>query len=235
MVIRRRRILGTEPGVFDGERYDSVESVSTTVGFLPEGPLAERLAYTRRCVDTAAALDIPLVTFHMGMLPDSPADPAYQRLQRAVQRAVDAVGAYAARHAVVVGLETGQESAAALLAFIDRLSAPVKVNFDGGNFVAYQTGDPVDALEALYPQTVGVHIKDRLPPPEPGLIGPAERLGGGTARVDETLQRLIHLGWSEPIILETYAVRGDDPLETLTRARAYVLERLTRAARAEPA
>ena len=217
--------------VFDGERYDSVESVSTTVGFLPEGPLAERLAYTRRCVDTAAALDIPLVTFHMGMLPDSLADPAYQRLQRAV----DAVGAYAARRDVVIGLETGQESAAALLAFIDRLSAPVKVNFDGGNFVAYQTGDPVDALEALYPQTVGVHIKDRLPPPEPGLIGPAERLGAGTARVDETLRRLIHLGWSEPIILETYAVRGDDPIETLTHARAYVLERLARAGRAEPA
>src|ERR687885_221203 len=33
--------------VFDGERYDSVESVSQTVGFLPEAPLAARLAYAR--------------------------------------------------------------------------------------------------------------------------------------------------------------------------------------------
>src|SRR5215212_6069571 len=47
--------------VFDGERYDSVESVSTTVGFLPAEPLEGRLAYTRRCIDTAAALGIPLV------------------------------------------------------------------------------------------------------------------------------------------------------------------------------
>jgi L-ribulose-5-phosphate 3-epimerase len=210
--------------VFDGEQYDTVESVSTTVGFLPEGPLAGRLAYTRACIDTASALDIPLVTFHMGMLPASPADPAYQR----VQRAVDEVGTYAARRNVVIGLETGQESAAALLAFLDRLSAPVRVNYDGGNFIAYQTDDPLVALMALYPKTVGVHIKDRQPPKQPGLIGPGERLGKGTARVDETLARLVELGWSQPIVLETYAVRGDDPIETLTHARQYVLERLAR-------
>jgi sugar phosphate isomerase/epimerase len=216
--------------VFDGERYDSVETVSATVGFLPEGPLAGRLAYTRRCLDTAAALGIPLVTFHMGMLPASPADPAYQR----IRRTVDEVGAYAARRNVTVGLETGQESPAALLAFLDRLDAPVKVNYDGGNFVAYRTGDPVEALQALYPRTVGVHIKDRLPPPEAGRIGPGERLGSGAARVDETLRLLLRLGWSRPIILETYAVQGDDPIETLARARAYVLDRL-RAGGAAPA
>jgi L-ribulose-5-phosphate 3-epimerase len=210
--------------VFDGERYDTVESVSTTVGFLPAGPLDGRLAYTRACIDTAAALGIPLVTFHMGMLPSSPTSEPYQR----VQRAVDAVGAHAADEGVTVGLETGQESAAALLAFLDRLDAPVKVNYDGGNFIAYQTGDPLDALAALYPRVVGVHIKDRLPPQAPGLIGPGERLGRGVARVDETLKLLLELGWTEPIILETYAVSGDDPLETLAHARAYVLERLER-------
>ena len=77
--------------VFDGERYDTVESVSTTVGFLPAEPLEGRLAYTRGCIDTAAALGIPLVTFHMGMLPSSPQSEPYQR----VPRAVDEVGTYA--------------------------------------------------------------------------------------------------------------------------------------------
>jgi len=210
--------------VFDGERYDTVESVSTTVGFLPEEPLQGRLAYTRACIDTAAALDIPVVTFHMGMLPSSPTSVPYQR----VQRAVDEVGSYAQKQGVTIGLETGQESAAELLSFLDRLDAPIKVNYDGGNFIAYTTDDPLDALKALYPQVVGVHIKDRLPPPQPGLIGPGERLGKGTARVDETLQLLIELGWAHPIILETYAVKGDDPIETLTHARAYVLARLER-------
>jgi sugar phosphate isomerase/epimerase len=214
--------------VFDGERYDSVESVSQTVGFLPAAPLAGRLAYTRGCIDTAARLDIPLVTFHMGMLPASPASEAYQR----VQRAVDEVGAYAAKQDVTIGLETGQESAAALLEFLDRLDAPVKVNYDGGNFVAYQTDDPLDALKALYPKVEGVHIKDRRPPEQPGLVGPGWRLGLGTARVDETLQLLVELGWPKPLILETYAVKGDDPIETLTHARAYVLERLERLERA---
>src|SRR5688572_20376998 len=208
--------------VFDGERYDTVESVSTTVGFLPAEPLAGRLAYTRACIDTAAALGIPLVTFHMGTLPSDVQSQPYQR----VQRAVDQVGAYAGKKNVTIGLETGQESAAELLAFLDRLASPVKVNYDGGNFIAYTTDDPLDALRALFPQLVGVHIKDRLPPQAPGLIGPGERLGKGTARADETLALLLELGWSEPIILETYAVKGDDPIETLTHARAYVLERL---------
>src|SRR6266542_2154346 len=210
--------------VFDGERYDSVESVSTTVGFLPAGPLEGRLAYTKRCVDTAAALSIPLVTFHMGMLPSKVENPAYQR----VQRAVDEVGAYAAKQGVTIGLETGQESSAELLAFLGRLDAPVKVNYDGGNFIAYSTDDPLVALKALYSKTEGVHIKDRRPPEKPGLVGPGWRLGQGTARVDETLQLLVELGWDRPIILETYAVQGDDPIETLTHARAYVLARLER-------
>jgi sugar phosphate isomerase/epimerase len=139
---------------------------------------------------------------------------------------VDDVGGYAQKKDVTIGLETGQESAAELLAFLDRLDAPVKVNYDGGNFIAYQTDDPLDALRALYPQLVGMHIKDRLPPQAPGKIGPGERLGKGVAKVDETLALLVELGWSEPIILETYAVRGDDPIETLTHARAYVTERL---------
>jgi sugar phosphate isomerase/epimerase len=214
--------------VFDGERYDSVESVSTTVGFLPAAPLEDRLAYTRRCIDTAAALGIPLVTFHMGMLPSSPASEAYQR----VQHAVDEVGTYAAQKNVTIGLETGQESSAELLAFLERLDAPVKVNYDGGNFIAYGTDDPLHALKALFPKTEGVHIKDRRPPAQPGLVGPGWRLGLGTAKVDETLALLVELGWDKPLILETYAVKGDDPIETLTHARAYVLERLERLQRA---
>jgi sugar phosphate isomerase/epimerase len=226
-ILRRQELTAVSLCVvFDGESYDSVESVSRTVGFLPEAPLEGRLAYTRRCIDTAAALGIPLVTFHMGMLPAAVDDPAYRR----VLRAVDEVATYAAKREVTIGLETGQESAAALLAFLDRCSVPVKVNYDGGNFVAYGTDDPIDALKALYPQTVGVHIKDRRPPERPGLVGPGWRLGEGTARVDETLQVLLDLGWTQPLILETYAVKGDDAIETLAHARAYVIERLQRTA-----
>jgi sugar phosphate isomerase/epimerase len=229
-VLRRHELTAASLCVvFDGERYDDVESVSRTVGFLPEAPLEGRLAYTRRCIDTAAALGIPLATFHMGMLPAAVDDPAYQR----VLRAVDGVATYAGTQGVTIGLETGQESAAELLAFLDRCSAPVKVNYDGGNFVAYGTDDPLDALKALYPQTVGVHLKDRRPPGRPGRVGPGWRLGRGTARVDDTIQFLLDAGWTQPLILETYAVRGDDPIETLTHARAYVLERLKR--RAAPA
>jgi sugar phosphate isomerase/epimerase len=211
--------------VFDGERYTDVETVRRTVGFLPEESLAARLLYARRCVEAAAALGIPLVTFHMGMLPTAVEDAGYQRLLGAV----DEVATHAARHGVTIGLETGQETSAALLAFLGRCAVPVKVNFDGANFVAYGTDEPLAALEALYPLTAGVHVKDHLPPAAPGAIGRSCALGLGAARVDETIQRLLGAGWTRPLILETYPAAGADPIETLTQARAYVRERLERA------
>ena len=211
--------------VFDGESYKDVESVRRSVGFVPEGPLTARMAYARRCIDTAATLGVPLVTFHMGMLPASPADVAYQR----VQRAVDDLATHAGKQGVTIGLETGQESAAELLLFLERCSAPVKVNYDGGNFVAYGLDDPLDALKALYPQTAGVHLKDRRPPEAPGQVGPSMDLGEGTARVDETIQFLLEAGWPAPLILETYPVNGAGPIRTLAAARSYVSQRLEQA------
>jgi sugar phosphate isomerase/epimerase len=100
--------------------------------------------------------------------------------------------------------------------------------FDGPNFVAYQTQDPVDALQVLYPKTVGVHIKDYLVPAAPGSLSQACRLGQGAGRVDDTLRFLLDVGYAGPLILETYDRVA--PLETLAYSRAYVLARLGGAA-----
>jgi len=209
--------------VYDGESYVDVGAVRRTVGLLPAELVDERVAYSQRCIDTAADLGIRLVTFHVGMIPTDPGDPGYQRVLGAVNR----IAAYADQRGIKLGLETGQETAEELIAFLDRLETPVGVNFDGANFIAYSTADPLPALEVLYPRVVGVHIKDYAPPAAPGLLSRPAPLGQGVAQVDETIQYLLRQGYSEPLILETYDPA--DPLKTIAESRTYVLNRIQRA------
>jgi len=206
--------------VHDGESYDDVDAVRRTVGYIPAETAASRVRFSQRCVDTAAVLGIPLVTTHVGILPTDPDDPAYQRVQDAVHQ----VASYAQRCGVQFAIETGQETAEQLMEFLDRLDVPVGINFDGANFIAYGTQDPLDALRLLYPQTLGVHIKDRAPPSAPDQLGPPSPLGQGRAQVDETLRFLRMAGFAGPLILETYT--DADHLEVLAAARAYILDRL---------
>ena len=206
--------------VHDGGSYANVDAVRKTVGFLPPETVEARVQFSFRCLDTVAALGIPLVTTHVGLLPADPNDEGYQRVRGAVER----VAKYAERIGTTYSIETGQETGQELLAFIGRVNAPVAVNFDGPNFIAYQTQDPMEALRVLYPYAAGVHIKDYLVPEAPGLLSKACRLGEGAGKVDETLSYLLEKGYSGPLILETYD--RVTPMETLEFSRAYVLERL---------
>ena len=210
--------------VHEGGSYADVATVRRTVGFLPAETVEARVQFSFRCLDTVAHLGIPLVTTHIGMIPSDPTDEGYVRVQRAVER----VARYADRVGATYAIETGQETAEELIAFIDRCDAPVAVNFDGPNFIAYQTQDPIEALKLLYPRAAGVHIKDYLVPEAPGLLSKACRLGEGAGKAEETIQYLIDHHYSGPLILETYD--RVNPMETLAFSRAYVLERLKRAA-----
>jgi sugar phosphate isomerase/epimerase len=210
--------------VFDGESYANVSAVRETVGFLPAQTLAERQRYTERCITAASTLGIPLVTFHVGLLPADPDDLDYRRIEEAVGQ----VATFAAQKGVTLGLETGQETAEELVTFISRLPVQVGVNFDGANFIAYGEGDPLEALEFLYPRVIGVHLKDYAVPAAPGLLSRPAPMGKGAARADETIDFLYHARFSRPLILETYD--NHNPLQTLSEARAYVLDRLSRLA-----
>lgn len=201
---------------YDGERYTSVDAARRTVGLVPPETRQARLAYSRRCVDAASALGVPLVTAHLGFIPADPADPEYRR----ILAATDELAAYGAARGVRLGLETGQETAEELLEFMARLETPVGVNFDGANFVAYDVQDPLEALGALLPHLVGVHIKDYTRPASPALLGRPCPLGEGAARVGETIALLRDTGFARPLILETH--EGADSIQALTAARQYV-------------
>ena len=68
-----------------------------------------------------------------------------------------------------VGLETGQETAPALCALLQKLNRRnVVVNFDPANMILYGKGNPVKALEVLGSWIRQVHIKDGIATKTPG-------------------------------------------------------------------
>ena len=185
--------------VYEGESYKDMQAVRDTVGFLPKALMRQRIAHTRKCIDFASAVGVKIVTFHVGFVPASPADPDYQRLTGAVGE----VAQYAAGKGVRIALETGQESAEELLAFIGRIKgADVGVNFDIANLVLYGKDDPPAALRKLMPKVTSVHIKDGTLPKEPGRLGSEARLGDGKAGVKQCLQILKDAHFDGPLVIE---------------------------------
>jgi len=202
--------------VHEGERYSNWQTVEKTVGYLPPETLQDRLEYSRRCIDFAAAVGAPTVTTHMGVLPHDSSAAGYQRLLGAVRE----VASYCKSREVILALETGQETAAELVEFIDHVGEDVKVNFDGANFIIYGLDDPLEALEILKDLIVSVHAKDGLPPTEPGLLGKEVPLGEGKAEVCETVRKLVRSGYAGPFIMEIYA--GKDRLSELRKGKAFL-------------
>jgi L-ribulose-5-phosphate 3-epimerase len=207
--------------VFEGESYRDIAAVESTVGFRPAHLLAERMAYARRVVDFAHALNVNVVTFHMGVLPKDRADPTYKRMLSAVTD----IARYAAERDVLISLETGQETGEELARFLDAITvARVGVNFDIANFVLYGMDDPPAALRRLLDRVTSIHVKDGLPPTAPGALGRETRLGEGRGDVKKCLAVLRQAGFTGPLIIENYVTRstGVDPLEELRTAKAFI-------------
>jgi len=212
--------------VFDGESYKDQQAVLETVGLRPKALMEERLEYARKCVEFAATIGAPYITFHVGVLPADPANADYQRMLEAM---VNLTG-YAKRRGVGIALETGQETAEELLRFVTQIdTGRVGINFDTANLVLYGRDDPPAALRALLGRITSVHIKDGLPPAEPGKLGVETRLGEGKAGVTECLRTLRDANFPGPIVIETYLGRrpGTNPTVELQHAVDFVFKILT--------
>jgi L-ribulose-5-phosphate 3-epimerase len=206
---------------FEGESYKDLDTVQRTVGFRPPNLLKTRLAYSRKCVDFAAALDISIITLHMGVLPKDPANPIYQQLLHAVGE----MASYAGAKGVTLSLETGQETGEELAHFLEKITtAPVGVNFDIANLVLYGMDQPQRALTHLLDRVTSVHVKDGLRPDKIGSLGRETRLGEGAAQVSGCLHTLSKAGFNGPLIIENYVWRElkTDPLDELRKAKEFV-------------
>lgn len=195
------------------EDYSSLEAIARTGGIRPDATWAGNLAMANAIADCAAGAGIDLVTLHAGFIPKEPSDPERGVMLDRLRQVVDA---YAAR-GVRVAFETGQETSATLLEVLDALSHPsLGVNFDPANMILYGKGDPIEALQALEPHVMQVHIKDAVPTEEPGTWG--AEMPAGTGAVDWSTFLTIVGSMDRPIDLVIEREGGDRRVEDIRTA-----------------
>jgi sugar phosphate isomerase/epimerase len=203
--------LVTVFAAYTGEDYADIPTVQRTVGFIPRGTRAEREQRTLDLSDFAARLGVGSIACHVGFVPEDAADPDYIGVRDLVRRICD----HAAGHGQTFALETGQERAEAMEAFIrDVDRANLKINFDPANLILYGTGEPIEALRRLAPLVVSVHCKDGDWPPknQPNALGSERALGKGSVGMAKFVAALSDVGFAGPLNVEREA---HDPEERL--------------------
>lgn len=130
----------------------------------PQG-LRGRIEKTKRAIEFAVELGAPIVTTHVGRIPEDPKHPDYQLFLTSVAEVVQ----HAEKIGGIFALETGQESAQCLMHFLGDLCSPAaKCNYDPANMLDWGT---VDGVRILAPYIVHAHAKDLDPTTGKATLG----------------------------------------------------------------
>lgn len=116
----------------------------------------ERIKKTKRIIDLAEEFGVPVITTHIGVIPDDKSNPRYKVMVKALSEC----GKYANDKNITLAIETGPETAKTLLAFLEDTECGVGVNLDPANFVMVTGQDPVEAVKILGKYIVHTHVKD---------------------------------------------------------------------------
>jgi L-ribulose-5-phosphate 3-epimerase len=201
----------------EGEDYATMESIRRTGGIVPDATWPRNWQNVQRTAELASEMGLKLVTFHAGFLPHDENDPAFATLLDRLRQVADV---FAARQ-IDLGLETGQESADALAAFLHQLKRRnVVVNFDPANLILYEKGDPIAAVRVLGPWLKQCHLKDAKRTRVPGTWG--EEVPVGTGEVDwrAFFAALDEIGFDGYCCFEREA--GNQRVEDIRRGREFV-------------
>ena len=187
-------------GGFEGESYADIPTVERTVGLVPEATRQSRLQEMRDISDFAKGLGCDTVALHLGFVPHDPRDPSYAGIVAVTRDLCD----HCANNGQFLHLETGQETADGLLAFIEQVQREnLKINFDPANMILYGTGEPIDALRQVGLHVRSVHCKDGTWSDKPGETWGAEvPLGQGDVNIREYLKTLLEIRYDGPLTIE---------------------------------
>jgi len=207
---------------FPGESYADIPTVKETVGLVPEATAAERLQETREIADFARAIGVDTIALHIGFVPEDESDPIFERVVAAAQTVCD----HCARLDQWLHLETGQETAPALLHFFKAVGRDnLAINFDPANMILYGSGEPIEALKLVGKHVRSIHCKDAKWAANPGQEwGEEVPLGEGDVGMATYLKTLKEVGYRGPLTIER-EVQGERQLPDIGGA-VKLLERL---------
>lgn len=194
---------------FEGESYADIPTVKQTVGLVPEATAAARLQETREIADFARAIGCDTVALHIGFVPEDESDPIFARVVAAAQAVCD----HCARLDQRLHLETGQETAPALLHFFKAVGRDnLAINFDPANMILYGSGEPSEALRLVGEHVRSIHCKDAKWAANPGEEwGEEVPLGSGDVGMETYLRTLKEVGYTGPLTIER-EVQGERQL-----------------------
>lgn len=199
---------------------------------------AEQRAAARRLVDFVADLEIPVITSHIGVVPEDRDSARYAAMRDYWREAADR----AADRDVVLAIETGPERSEVLRGFIEDVASPaLGVNLDPANLAMIINEDAVHAAEVLGPHVRHTHAKDgaQLRPCDASLVYDPERreeraadverhgpfyeeraFGQGAVRWPEYLDALAAAGFDGFLSIERE--RSDSPVESTREAAEFL-------------
>lgn len=185
---------------FEGESYADIPAASTTVGLVNPETRAERVVELKLISDFGKLLEVPAVGLHIGFVPHDTESVDYKEVVEVLQDVCD----HCASNDQTLHLETGQETAEALVKFLQDVDrANLCVNFDPANMILYGIGEPLPALEMLGPYVRSVHCKDGRWSDQPGKTwGEETLLGEGDVDMAAYLSMLKKIGYEGPLTIE---------------------------------
>lgn len=185
---------------FPGESYETVPLVEQTIGLVPRNTRAARLKETFEISDFAKALGVDTIAMHLGAAPEDPKDPEVPGIVEAVRLVCE----YCAGNGQRFHLETGQETAEALLHFIETVGrSNLGINFDPANMILYDAGEPIAALKLLGKYVRSVHCKDAKKTRRPDQKWYEDcPLGTGDVGMETFIRTLKGLGYDGPLTIE---------------------------------
>lgn len=164
---------------FAQEDYSTLESIKITGGVAPDDCWPANRKRFEQAAMITKILKVPYLAMHAGYIDQHHADYARKMSDR-----IACLADMAGEQDLTLLLETGQESAAELVEFLEHLDHPaLGVNFDPANMILYDKGDPIESLLLLQPWIKHVHIKDALRTEQVGTWG--REVPWGQGQVDE--------------------------------------------------
>ncbi len=187
-------------GGFEGESYADIPTVERTVGLVPVATRASRLQEMREISDFTRLLGCDVIALHLGFVPHDTKSNAYNEIVEVTRQLCD----HAKRNDQRVHLETGQETADSLLAFLSHVQRDnLFINFDPANMILYGTGEPIEALQKIGKFVRSVHCKDGTWSDQPGVTwGREVPLGQGQVDMEKYLRTLLAIGYRGPLTIE---------------------------------
>jgi sugar phosphate isomerase/epimerase len=200
-----------------GEDYSTFESIRLTGGIAPDATWEQNLRNISAAAVIAKKMGLKLVTFHAGFLPPDESHPTFKKM---LER-LDIVADIFMVQNIMLGLETGQETAHELAGLLHRLNHPnIGVNFDPANMILYDKGDPVKALHVLAPWIRQVHIKDAKRTKVPFTWGEEVPVGSGEVDWRGFFSTFKHVIFNVNLVIEREY--GNNRVTDIRKAREVV-------------